>query len=48
MEREPVIYREEAMAILGVLADINVNARRIRDLLEEELGGEETLEEDDS
>ena len=44
----PLIYREEATAILGVLADINVRLRRIYELLEEEFGGEEGPEEGDS
>jgi len=29
MEPEPLIYREEVTAILGVLADLNVHVRRI-------------------
>ncbi len=31
---EPLIYREEVTAILGVLADMNVRLRRIYELLE--------------
>lgn len=45
---EPLIYREEVTAILGVLADINVRLRRIYELLEEEFDGEEGPEEGDS
>jgi hypothetical protein len=29
MEQEPIIYREEVTAILGVLADLNVRLRQI-------------------
>ena len=46
MEAEPLIYREEVTAILGVLADINVNVSRIVDLLEEADGEEEDPEAD--
>jgi hypothetical protein len=35
-------------ATLFAIADVNTNVRAIRDLLEEELGGEEGLSEDDS
>jgi hypothetical protein len=45
---EPLIYREEVTAILGVLADLNVHVRRIYTMLHEELDGEEGLEEGDS
>ncbi len=41
VQREPLIYREEVTAILGVLADMNVHIRQILDLLREEFGGEE-------
>jgi hypothetical protein len=43
----PVVYREEVTAILITLGDINVNIREIRELLEEEYGGEEEAPEDD-
>lgn len=46
MQAEPVIYREEVTAILGVLGDINVNLFKIVDLLEEEHGEEEDPEDD--
>jgi hypothetical protein len=46
MQPEPVIYREEVTAMLGVLADINVNVSRIVDLLEDADGEEEDPEED--
>ena len=42
------MYREEVAAMLFAVADLNVNVRRIRKLLEEELGGEEELPEDDA
>ena len=48
MNAEPVIYREEVTAILGVFADLNVHVRRILDLLESEFDGEEGLEENDT
>jgi hypothetical protein len=48
VEHEPVIYREEVTAIIGVLADINVRLRQIHHLLEEEFGGEEEVEENGS
>jgi len=48
IEQEPVIYREEVTAILGVFADINVRLRQIHELLKEEFGGEEEEEEDGS
>jgi hypothetical protein len=46
LEQDPVIYREEVTAILGVLADINVNVRKIKVLLEDEYGEEEEVDED--
>lgn len=48
MQPEPVIYREEVTAILGVLADLNVRLRQIHELLKEEFGGEEAAEENGS
>lgn len=48
MEPEPVVYREEVTAILIALGDMNVNIREIRELLEEELGGEGEAPEDDA
>jgi len=45
MEPERLIYREEVTAILGVLADINVNIAKILRLMEEGLG---EIPEDDS
>ena len=45
MHPEPVVYREEVTGILIVLADINVNIRRILKLLEEELDGGEPEED---
>jgi hypothetical protein len=48
MEPEPLIYREEVTAILGVFADLDVHVRRILDLLESEFDGEEGLEENDT
>jgi len=46
VEPEPVVYREEVAAILFAIADINENIRGIRELLEEEFGGE--VPEDDA
>jgi hypothetical protein len=43
-----VLTRDEAPAIVVAIADTNKNVARIRFLLEEELGGQEGLEEDDS
>jgi hypothetical protein len=34
VEPEPLIYREEVTAIIGALADLVFEARRIRELLE--------------
>lgn len=45
MEPEPVVYREEVTAILIALSDINVNIKRILDLLDEEFGGEVSEED---
>ena len=45
VEQEPLIYREEVTANLGVLADLNVRLRQIHELLKEEFGGEEEAEE---
>jgi hypothetical protein len=44
---EPVLYREELVSPLFAIADMNENIGVIRRLLEEELGGEEGLDEDD-
>ena len=44
IEREPVIYREEVAAILVALADLVVDLRAIRRLLE---GRDEEEEEED-
>ncbi|MBA3383429.1 MAG: hypothetical protein H0T20_02105 [Actinobacteria bacterium] len=35
---EPVVYREEVLAILGALADLVVDVRRIRDTIAEDDG----------
>jgi hypothetical protein len=44
---EPVgIYREEVLAIMGTLADVNVNVLRILSHFEDEDDGEEEEEED--
>ena len=34
----PVVYREEVMAIIGALADLVVEVRRIRETIEEDDG----------
>lgn len=46
MQPEPLIYREEVTAIIGALADINVNLFKVVDLLEGEYGEEEDPEDD--
>jgi hypothetical protein len=48
VEHERLIAREEIVGALFTLGDINEHLERIRGLLEEELGGEEGLEEDDA
>lgn len=35
---EPVVYREEVLAIIGALADLVVDVRGIRDTIEEDDG----------
>jgi hypothetical protein len=47
VEAEPLIYREEVTAIIGVLADINVNLNTIVDLLTDEYGEEEENSQED-
>jgi hypothetical protein len=47
VEAEPLIYRAEVTAILGVLADINVNLAKVVCLLEDEYGEAEEDPEDD-
>jgi hypothetical protein len=42
-----LIYRREVVAMLFAIADLNANVERLR-LLEEELGGDEGLPEEDS
>jgi hypothetical protein len=41
VESEPLIYRPEVTAIIGALADLVVETRKIRRLLEEGYGEEE-------
>jgi hypothetical protein len=41
VEAEPLIYRPEVTAIIGALADLVVETRRIREFLEERFGEEE-------
>jgi hypothetical protein len=48
VDPEPVVYREEVTATLIALGDITVNIAKIRELLEEELGGEGEVQEDDA
>jgi hypothetical protein len=47
---EPVrlVEREEVVAMLFAIADLNAKVGRILQLLEEELGGGEALPEDDA
>jgi hypothetical protein len=46
MEAEPLVSRDEARAMLFAILDISVGVTRIKDLLEEALGGEEDSEDD--
>jgi hypothetical protein len=46
MDGEQLLHREELTSALFAIADMNTNVQRIRDLLEEELGGEEGQEEE--
>jgi hypothetical protein len=48
VEPSELVDRQELTAMLFSIADIRVNVRVIRELLEEELGGEEGLPEDDA
>ena len=43
-----MVHREEVTAMLFAIADINTNVRAIRELLEEDGGGEGELPEDDA
>jgi hypothetical protein len=40
-QAEPLIYRDEVLAIIGALADLVVEVREIRQLLDEDDDGEE-------
>ena len=48
MEYEPIIYREEVTGMLFAIADVNLHVARILRILEDEYGGGEALQEDDS
>lgn len=48
MQPESLVYREEVTAMLFAIEDMNGNIRSIRELLEEEHGGEEEVPEDDA
>jgi len=48
VEPEALIHRDELTAMLFAIADINENVWKIRELLEEDGGGEEGLPEDDA
>jgi hypothetical protein len=48
VEQKALIHREEVTAMLFAIADINENVWKIRELLEEDGGGEEGLPEDDA
>jgi hypothetical protein len=48
VEQERLIDRDEIVGALFTLNDMNAHLERIQELLEEELGGEEGLEEDDA
>jgi hypothetical protein len=45
---EPVVDREEAVATLFAIADLNANVERILRLLEGESDGDEGLSEEDA
>ena len=45
MDPGPLVSRSELTGIFFVIADLNVSVQRIVDLLEEELGGEESEED---
>jgi hypothetical protein len=47
VQPEPIIYREEVTAIIGALADINVNLAKVVHLLEDEFGEEEEEDPED-
>ena len=44
MDREPLLYREEVLTIMGVVGDIRVDVRRIRELLDDDDEEEEAEE----
>jgi hypothetical protein len=48
VESEALIYRDEVVAMLFGVADLNVKLAKIIRILEQEFGGEEELEEDDT
>lgn len=48
MHAEAVIHREEVVGILFVITDMNVSITWILELLEEELGGEGEVPQDDA
>lgn len=48
VEATPLISRQEAVAMLFAIADLNANVERILRLLEEEFGDEEGLSEEDA
>jgi hypothetical protein len=48
VESDALIYREELTGTLFTIADINAKIERIVELLEEELGGEGKVPEDDT
>jgi hypothetical protein len=45
---EPVVDREEAVATMFAIADLNANVERIVQILQGESNGEEGLPEEDS
>jgi hypothetical protein len=47
MKPETVVYREEAVAMLFAIHEMNENIQKIRNLLKGGDGGEEGLPEDD-
>jgi len=48
VEAEPLINRQDVVAMLFEIADVNANVERILQLLEDELGGDQGLPEEDN
>jgi hypothetical protein len=48
VEPEALIYRDEVVSMLFGVSDLNVKLAQVIRILEQEFGGEEELEEDDT